>query len=137
MFVLDTDTLIFFFKGLHGVPNKLLATPPGDIGIPTIVLYELEVGIAKSQAPRKRRAQLDDLLRLTQQLAFGRAEASASARIRATLERNGTPIGPMDTLIAGTALAAGATLITRNTREFSRVPGLKVVNWCDDALNGG
>jgi tRNA(fMet)-specific endonuclease VapC len=136
MFVLDTDTLIFYFKGLYGVPDRMLTTPPGDVCIPSIVLYELEVGIAKSRAPRKRRAQLDDLLRVTQLLPFDRAEAAASAQVRAALEQNGTPIGPIDTLIAGTALAAAARLVTRNTREFSRVSALQVVNWCDDPLNG-
>jgi tRNA(fMet)-specific endonuclease VapC len=136
MFVLDTDTLIFYFKGLYGVPDRMLAKAPGDVCIPSIVLYELEVGIAKSRAPQKRRAQLDDLLRVTQLLPFDRAEAAASAQVRAALEQNGTPIGPMDTLIAGTALAAGASLVTRNTREFSRIPALQVVNWCDDPLNG-
>ena len=130
MFALDTNTLIYFFKGMHGVDRRLLATPPGDIAIPCAVLYELEVGIAKSQSPRKRRAQLNELLRVTRLLTFEQAAAEASARLRATLEAAGTPIGPMDTLIAGTALAANAVLVSRNINEFNRVPGLTVENWC-------
>jgi tRNA(fMet)-specific endonuclease VapC len=130
MFALDTNTLIYFFKGLHGVDRRLLATPPGDIAIPCVVLYELEVGIAKSKAPKKRRAQLNELLRVTRLVPFDQAAAEASARIRATLEIAGMSIGPMDTLIAGTALAANAVLVSRNTSEFNRVPGLTVENWC-------
>ncbi len=53
MYVLDTNTLIYFFKGLGEVPRKLLATPPNEIAIPAIVLYELEYGIAKSGSPKK------------------------------------------------------------------------------------
>jgi len=130
MFALDTNTVIYFFKGLHGVDRRLLATPPGDIAIPCVVLYELEVGIAKSKAPSKRRAQLNELLGVTRLVPFDQAAAEASARIRATLEIAGMPIGPMDTLIAGTALAANAVLVSRDTSEFNRVPGLRVENWC-------
>ncbi len=130
MFALDTNTLIYFFKGMHGVDRRLLATPPSAVAIPCVVLYELEVGIAKSKTPRKRRAQLDELLRVTRLVPFDQAAAETSARIRATLEAAGTPIGPMDTLIAGTALAANAVLVSRNMSEFNRVPGLTVENWC-------
>lgn len=130
MFALDTNTLIYFFKGLHGVDHVLLATPPGEIAIPCVVLFELQTGIAKSSAPAKRREQLNALLRVTRLLPFDAAAANASALLRATLESAGTPIGPMDTLIAGTALAAGATLVSHNRNEFERVPGLRVVDWC-------
>ena len=57
-YVLDTNTLIYFFKGQGNVPQRLLATPPTEIGIPAIVLFELEVGFAKSKSPQKRKAQL-------------------------------------------------------------------------------
>ncbi len=129
MFILDTNTLIYFFKGMGGVSQRLLATPPSEIGIPTIVVYELEVGIAKSGSPRKRRAQLDVIMGLVSILSFGREEAMASARLRAGLERAGSPIGPMDTLIAGTALSQGAVLVSRNLAEFERIRDLRVENW--------
>jgi tRNA(fMet)-specific endonuclease VapC len=61
MYVLDTNTLIYCFKGTGAVPKKLLANNPKDIAIPTIVLYELEVGIAGSSSPQKRRLQLQEL----------------------------------------------------------------------------
>ncbi len=129
MFILDTNTLIYFFKGMGGVSQRLLATPPSEIGIPTIVVYELEVGIAKSRSPSKRRAQLDVITGLVSILSFGREEAMASARLRAGLERAGSPIGPMDTLIAGTALSQGAVLVSRNLAEFERIRDLRVENW--------
>jgi len=129
MFALDTNSLIDFFKGMGRVAERLLATAPAEIGVPTIVLFELEVGIAKSSSPVKRRAQLEHLLRCVRLLPFDRKAAESSARLRAGLEHAGTPIGPMDTLIAGTALAAGAVLVSRNVQELQRVPALKVVDW--------
>ena len=129
MWVLDTNTLIYFFKGEGNVAKEILARSPSDIGIPSIVLYELEVGIAKSTSPRKRLRQLEELTAVVQTLPFGVAEARASAAIRSNLEKKGTPIGPYDVLIAGTAKACNATLVTRNTREFKRVRGLVLKNW--------
>jgi len=129
MWVLDTNTLIYFFKGEGNVAKEILARSPSDIGIPSIVLYELEVGIAKSTSPRKRMGQLGELTAVVQTLPFGAAEARVSAAIRSNLEKKGKPIGPYDVLIAGTAKACNATLVTRNTREFKRVQGLVLENW--------
>ena len=81
----------------------------------------------------KRRGQLDQLLQAVAVLPFGIEEAKAAAALRARLEQEGTPIGPMDTLIAGTALAHRGVLVTRNVREFGRVPGLTVQNWYGEA----
>lgn len=129
MWVLDTNTLIYFFKGMGQVADNLLKRSPRDIGIPSIVLFELEVGIAKSSSPDKRMKQLEALTAVIQQLPFDDKEAKASARIRAELEKKGRPIGPYDLLIAGTAAAHGATLVTRNTAEFKRIKNLKLENW--------
>jgi tRNA(fMet)-specific endonuclease VapC len=129
MYVLDTNTVACFFRREGAVAERLLATPPSEIGIPTVVLYELEVGVEKSTSPRKRRAQLARFVQVVEILPFGPGEARAAARIRASLERSGTPIGPLDILIAGTVVARGATLVTRNVREFSRIPDLSVVDW--------
>ena len=62
MYALDTNSAIYFFKGMGRVAEHLLAAPPMDVALPAIVIYELEVGIAKSMAPKKRRQQLDVLL---------------------------------------------------------------------------
>jgi len=129
MYVLDTNTLIYYFKGLGRVAERLLECPPREIAIPSIVLYELEAGLAKSSAPEKRRQQLEALTGLVSVLPLGTKEAQAAAIIRASLEAEGTPIGPMDTLIAGIALAHQGTLVTHNTKEFSRVDGLQIIDW--------
>ncbi|AWP22322.1 VapC toxin family PIN domain ribonuclease [Acidiferrobacter sp. SPIII_3] len=129
MYVLDTNTLIYFFRGQGTVAERLLATSPTEVAIPAISAYELEVGIAKSTQPAKRRRQFDELLRMVTVLPFDRATAAAAARVRAMLEKAGQPIGPLDTLIAGTALAHRATLVTHNTREFRRVSKLALIDW--------
>ncbi|MCI5224606.1 MAG: type II toxin-antitoxin system VapC family toxin, partial [Candidatus Electrothrix sp. AR4] len=109
MYLLDTNTLIYFFKDIGKVAETLLSQSPKDISISSIVLYELEVGIAKSNNPEKRKKQLESLTsRITVQ-PFTSREAEAAAMIRADLEKQGTPIGPYDTLIAGTALSVNAT----------------------------
>lgn len=129
MVVLDTNTLIYYFKGMGGVAHRLLQQPPRNVGIPTIVVYELEVGIAKSTSPDKRRQQLAALLQVVNVLSFDMAAARQAAQIRATLEQAGAPIGPYDVLIAATALANRAVLVTHNTEEFGRVPGLTLEDW--------
>ena len=129
MFALDTNTLIYYFKGMGHVADQLLATPPKDIALPAVVLFELEVGLAKSKTPQKRREQMESLVSLIQILPFGIEEAKAAAHIRSELERQGRPIGPFDNLIAGTALARQATLVTHNTREFEKIKGLQIQDW--------
>ena len=128
-FLLDTNTLIYFFKGLGHVAQHLLATPPTEIGISAIVLYELEVGIAKSKSPQKRKTQLEDFVSLIHVIPFGDAEAKTAAAIRGKLEKEGTLIGPYDVLIAASALANNCTLVTHNKEEFGRVQGLKIDDW--------
>jgi len=123
MYVLDTNTLIYYFKGIGNVADKLLQTAPRDVAIPAVVLYELEVGLAKSNDTTKRRKQLDDFIALMTVLP------KAAANIRATLETKGTPIGAMDTLIAGITLANQGVLVTHNMKEFSRVQGLVLEDW--------
>lgn len=129
MYILDTNTLIYFFKGIGNVSQHLLATSPKNIAIPSMVLHELEYGIAKSTSPMKRRKQLQDVLSVTQALPFGDKEAKTAALIRAEMDKKGTPIGSFDMLIAGTALANQGTLVTNNTKEFSRISDLSLTNW--------
>lgn len=129
MYLLDTNTLIYFFKGQGRVAERLLSTSPVEVAVPTLVIYEIEVGIAKSAQPTKRRRQLAELLSVIKVLPFDQAAASAAAGVRAALEGRGHPIGPLDTLIAGTAISQRATLVTHNTREFKRVPKLSLADW--------
>jgi tRNA(fMet)-specific endonuclease VapC len=129
MYILDTNTLIFFFKGMGNVSKRLLQTAPRSIGIPTIVLFEMEVGIAKSGSPKKRRLQLDNFAATVNILPFGHEEVKAATGIRVDLENRGKPIGPYDVLIAGTALANKGVLVTHNISEFGRIEGLQLEDW--------
>ena len=128
-YLLDTNTLIYFFKGVGNISNRLLSIAPNEIGIPAIVLYELEVGIAKSSSPRKRISQLKEFTELVNVIPFGLAEAKAAARIRAKLEKRGMSIGPYDILIAGCARANNLILVTHNIKEFKRIEGLRLEDW--------
>ena len=129
MYALDTNTVIYFFKDQGQVAPNLLAKAPSEIAIPAIVLFELETGIAKSRAPKKRKDQLAQLLQFTRILPFDSQVAKTTAILRARLESAGQPIGPMDTLIAGTALYHRATLVTHNNSELSRIPNLELEDW--------
>jgi len=129
MYILDTNTLIYFFKGIGRVGETLLATPPKDIGLPTIVLYEISVGIEKSISPEKRKRQLGQFTEVVNIIPFGQKEAFFAAGLRAELEKRGTPIGPYDVLIAATALSSKGILVTHNTKEFSRIKDLGIEDW--------
>jgi tRNA(fMet)-specific endonuclease VapC len=128
-YVLDTNTLIYFFKGLGDVSKHMLAQSPSELAIPAVVLFELEVGIAKSTSPRKRKSQLQEITALVNVLPFGVTESKSAAQIRVKLEKQGLPIGPYDVLIAATALANNMILVTHNQKEFGRIEGLKIEDW--------
>ncbi|MGE0492239.1 MAG: type II toxin-antitoxin system VapC family toxin [Vulcanimicrobiota bacterium] len=129
LYVLDTNTAIYYFKGVGRVASHLLAQAPRQIGLSAVVEYELLVGIEKSTSSARRRLQLQALKSAVTYLPFAEEEARQAARLRARLEKSGTPIGPYDVLIAASALARGATLVTHNLKEFSRVPSLQTVDW--------
>ena len=114
---------------MGNVHHTLLKTAPSEIGIPAIVLYEIEVGIAKSNSPQKRIQQLNALTTLINIIPFDEKEAKTAAIIRTDLEKKGTPIGPYDVLIAATALSHNNTLVTHNTKEFERISNLKLEDW--------
>ncbi len=135
MLVLDSNTISYYFRGDPQVVPRLQALRPADVGVPAIVEYELRCGLMRLPlaAAAPRLAALTQLLRPMQLLPFDSECAAQAARIRVDLEAAGTPIGPHDTLIAATALRHQATLVTRNVRGFSRVPGLQWVNWHEGA----
>ncbi|MCC3412001.1 MULTISPECIES: type II toxin-antitoxin system VapC family toxin [unclassified Microcoleus] len=128
MYVLDTNTLIYYFKGQGQVAQNIANVSPQEIVISAIVIFELQVGIAKSNSPAKRTQQLQQFLSRVSVIAFDRDAAVAAAIIRAQLEQQGTPIGPIDVLIAGTAVALQGTLVTHNVKEFSRISGLAIAD---------
>lgn len=128
-YLLDTNILIYFFKNQGAVRLHMAQQQDTDIHLCTPVLWELLTGAYKSEHPH---TQLNKLAAVQQRFrvhAFDEASAEQAARARAQLERQGSPIGNIDTLIAGIALAHQLTLVTRNTREFERVEGLRVENW--------
>ena len=135
MLVLDSNTISYYFRGDPQVVSRLQALRPADLGVPAIVEYELRYGLMRlpAMAAAPRLAALAQFLLPMQVLPFDCECAGHAARIRAALEAAGAPIGPHDTLIAATALRYQATLVTRNVREFSCVPGLQWLNWHEEA----
>lgn len=129
MYALDTNTLIHALKGIGRVRHRLERMRPADLAVPAITAYELTFGTLKSYNPEQRQSEISRLLRLVTVLPFDSRAADFAARVRLNLERAGSPIGPLDTLIAGTVLAYGATLVTHDVDEFSRVPGLQLEDW--------
>ena len=128
---MDTNTVLDYFKGKGRVAERMLAIAPSEIALPAISVYEVWVGVLGSQNPKRRREQFDAFLSVVEILPFEAEAGMRAAELRYKLERAGEAIGPLDTLIAATALTRGGVLVTRNLREFSRVPGLKTVNWHD------
>ena len=130
MYLLDTDTCIHLSRGNPTLLKTLRDHRRSDIRISILSLYELELGLQKAtlQKPKKRKA-LDDLLELFAVAPFEQHEAVEAAKIRAELEKAGTPIGSIDYLIAATARANRWTLVTGNLAEFRRVKQLKVETW--------
>ncbi|MGD9774914.1 type II toxin-antitoxin system VapC family toxin [Diaphorobacter sp.] len=129
MYLLDTNTLIYFFKQQGRVAQHLRQTPASAIAISTAVLFELEYGLLRSTRPQALRQGMELVRMAYRTLDFDYACAKASAQIKHGLAAQGQKIGPIDTLIAGTALAHGLTLVTHNTAEFARVPGLPLADW--------
>lgn len=131
-YMLDTNICIYIMKNK---PEKVLrrfqAELDSGLCISSVVLAELEYGMKHSADPvRNGQALLRFLLPLSI-LPFGPAAASEYGGIRAYLQSRGTPIGPLDMLIAGHAKAEGLVLVTNNVREFARVPGLELENWAE------
>jgi tRNA(fMet)-specific endonuclease VapC len=128
-FLLDTDTCIYAVKQNPHILERLLSTQREDVALSVITEAELRTGAAKSSSSVKTLRLLENFLRPLMVIELTSADAVIYAQLRAKLERAGTPIGPLDTLIASQALARKLTLVSNNEREFSRVSGLSVENW--------
>ncbi|MGH6741961.1 MAG: type II toxin-antitoxin system tRNA(fMet)-specific endonuclease VapC [Bradyrhizobium sp.] len=128
-FLLDTDTCIYVINERPArVLDQFRIRPVEDVGISSITVAELSFGVAKGKSARNREALAAFLLPL-EVAPFDRQAALAYGEVRAGLERRGSPIGPLDLLIAAHALSIGAVLVTNNLREFKRVGGLRCENW--------
>ena len=129
MFLLDTDTCINALKQDRDVLGQLLSKTRDEVFVSVITEGELRTGAAKSSSPAKTLRLVENFLRPLTILEFTTQDAIAYAQVRARLERAGTPIGPLDTLIASQAVARQLTLVSNNEREFRRVSGLHLENW--------
>ena len=129
MFILDTDTCFYALKRDENVLQQLLSTPREDVMVSVITEAELRTGAVKSTSPVKTLHLVENFLRPLTLIDFTSDDAIAYAGVRAKLERAGTPIGPLDTLIASQAVRRKLTLVTNNEREFRRVTGLTIANW--------
>jgi tRNA(fMet)-specific endonuclease VapC len=128
-FLLDTDTCIYALKRNENVLRQLLSTPREDVLVSVITEAELRTGAAKSSFAVKTLHLIENFLSPLTLIDFTSDDAIAYAGVRAKLERAGTPIGPLDTLIASQAVARKLTLVSNNEREFRRVAGLTIENW--------
>lgn len=130
IYLLDTNTCIAYLNGTApNVEARLRATSPDDITLCSVVKAELLFGAAKSVQSMATKVRLYTFFSRFASAGFDDAAADHYGHVRAHLARNGTPIGPNDLLIASITLAQGFTLVTHNTREFSRVPGLAIEDW--------
>lgn len=128
-YLLDTDTCIYALKQNERVLERLLSTAREEVLVSVITEAELRTGAAKSSSPVKTLHLIENFLRPLTIIQFTSQDATAYARVRAKLEKAGTPIGPLHTLIASHALGRDLTLVSNNEREFRRVTGLTVENW--------
>ena len=101
----------------------------GDIGMSVVTLAELEYGVSASSRPAKNRQALEQFVSPLEIVSFDRSATTAYGRLRATLEKKGQMIGSMDLLIAAHAVSLNVRLVTHNSREFGRVPGLHIEDW--------
>lgn len=128
--MLDTNMCIYIIKQQPAsVLKHFLEYQVGDIGISSITLSELRYGVAKSKHREKNAKALDEFIIPLDIASYDEEAALAYGDIRTNLEKAGTPIGAMDMLIAAHAMSLGVTLITNNTREFSRIPSLGIADW--------
>jgi len=130
--LLDTNIFIAASKAHPVVLSRLKQHTVDELLLSSIVCAELEFGIAKSARPEHNRRVFESITQHLQRLSFSPKAARHYGELCAFLEKKGMPIGSNDALIAAEALAQGATLVTDNVREFSRVPGLVVENWLRD-----
>lgn len=128
--LLDTNTCIRYLNGrVPQIRERFLEVPDHEIVVCSITKAEMFAGAAKSQTPERSRAKQDAFFARFHSLPFDDNAADEFGRIRSYLEKAGTPIGAYDMQIAAIALVNNLTVVTHNTKEFSRVPHLKLEDW--------
>ena len=129
-YLLDTCVISDFVKGDANVHARLKAERPSDLVISSVTLMEIEYGLALNPSRAKKLAPIiQSLLQVIAVISYEDKEAAATAKIRAELKKQGTPIGPYDVIIAGTAQANQLIMVTSNTGEFERVSGIDLEDW--------
>jgi len=129
-YMLDTNICIYIIKRKPAdVIERFRRTKISKVGISSITLSELEYGIEKSSKPDQNRFALAQFLAPLEILSYDDGAAQQYGRLRSFLEKQGTPIGCLDMLIAAHALSLDCTLVTNNEKEFDRVPNLNIDNW--------
>jgi len=129
IYLLDTNVCIAAMKGNPLVQERWSSHVPSDCGVSTVSLYELYSGIARCRQPAIEQVKVDRLIQPMSLIPFDEEAAKRTADIRWLLEQTGQMIGPYDLMLAGQALALGMILVTHNTKEFQRVPGLMLEDW--------
>ena len=128
-FMLDTNICVYVINTRPpGVLQQFLAHEDQGLGVSAVTVAELWFGVRKSGS-RRNLSLLEQFLAPLEIAEFGAVAAQAYGEVRNTLEKKGTPIGPLDTQIAAHALSLGVTLVSNNLREFKRVPKLQLANW--------
>ena len=131
-YLLDTNICMYLIKKRPPeVLEQFRQHAPEDVAISTITLFELEYGAQKSQHVQRTQEALAGFILPLSILDIDCPAAAEAAIIRARLEKNGTPIGPYDLLIAGLARSRNMTLVTNNLREFERIDDLRLENWVE------
>ena len=129
-YLLDTNICIYAIKAQPAsVIARLRSLKADEVGISVVTAYELWFGVHKSEHVRKNTAALEAFLGSLSVLAFEDSDAQECGKLRAQLERAGTPIGPYDLQIAAQARSRGLILVTNNAAEFRRIPTLTIENW--------
>jgi tRNA(fMet)-specific endonuclease VapC len=126
-YLLDTDAVVDVLRGRHGVAARLARESPEDVAMSSMTVAELLYGVCCSSDPARSGQHVWRFMQVVRQIPFGRSAAEVHARLRFAARHK--TIGPNDLVIAATAVAASATVVTANMREFSRVDGLTVENW--------
>ena len=130
MYLLDTNIVSYWMRGMETVIDRISSSSPSDFGLSTITLAEILYGIEKSPVKKKeRRLKIEKISSLLMIYPFDEMAAIEYAVIRAGLEKKGTIISERDTQIASIALANKLILVTHNVKEFNRVPKLEVEDW--------
>jgi tRNA(fMet)-specific endonuclease VapC len=127
-FLLDTDICSAHMKRASGLSHRFIQHM-GHLAIPTLVLAELRAGAYLRTDPNPLLQQIDDLLRFLDVLTFDAACADEFGKLRGLLHRRGIAVQPIDLLIAAVALATNRVLVTHNTSDFNKIPGLQLSDW--------